>query len=56
MLEFLFNKVAGLGLQFIKKILKHKCYPVKFMKILRTPLLQNTSGGCFLKGSVKELA
>ena len=32
-----FNKVAGL-----------RCFPVNFMKFLRTPLLQNTSGRLLL--------
>ena len=36
------------GLQlFIEKSLQHKCFPLKFVKFLRTPFLQNTSGGCF---------
>ena len=34
--RFFFNKVAGL-----------RCFPVNFAKFLRTPFLQNTSGGCF---------
>ena len=34
-LESLFNKVAGL------------CFPVKFAKFLRAPILKNTYGGCF---------
>ena len=33
-----FNEVAGLG---------HRCFPVNFVKYLRTPFLQNTSCGCF---------
>ena len=24
-----------------------RCFPVKFVKFLRTPILNNTSGGCF---------
>ena len=49
--ESLFNKVAGGpgACNFIKKILQHRCFPVKFTKFLRTPFLQNTSGGCFYK-------
>ena len=27
----------------LKKRLKHRCFPVNFMKFLRTPVLQNTS-------------
>ena len=32
---------------FIKTRLQHGCFPVKFIKFLRTPFVQNTSGGCF---------
>ena len=45
-LESLFNK----GLQafnFIKRRHQLRCFPVKCKKFLRTPFLQNTSGGCF---------
>ena len=43
MLEFLFNKVAGLQVcNFIKKRLKHRCFPVKFAKYFK-----KTSGDCF---------
>ena len=31
----------------LKKRLQQGCFPVKFAKFLRTPFLQNTSGGCF---------
>ena len=34
-----FNKVAGL-----KNRIWHRCFPVNFVKFLRTPSLQNTSG------------
>ena len=44
MLEFLFNKVAGLRpATLLKKRLWYRC-PVKFAKFLRTLFLQNTSG------------
>ena len=43
MLESLFNKAAN----FTKRRLQHKCFPVKFPKLLRTLFLQNTSSGCF---------
>ena len=37
MLEFVFNKVAGLkALNFIKKRLQHRRSPVKFAKFLKT--------------------
>ena len=31
----------------LKKRLWRRCFPVNFAKFLRTPILQNTSGGCF---------
>ena len=46
MLESLFNKVLDLKICiFIKKTLQHTCFLVKFTKHLKTPFLQNTSGG-----------
>ena len=33
---------------FIKKGLWHRCFPVNFVKFLRTPFLQNTSGRLLL--------
>ena len=45
-----FNKVAGLRpATLLKKRLWHRCFPVNFEKFLRTPFVQNTSGGCFWK-------
>ena len=42
------NEVAGLSpatlLKILKKTLWHRCFPVYFVKFLRTPFLQNTSG------------
>ena len=39
-LESLFNKAAGpKACNFIKKRLQHRCFPVKFSKILRIPIL-----------------
>ena len=35
-----FNRVAGLP-NFLKKRLQHKCFPVKYVKLLRTPILKN---------------
>ena len=47
-LESLLNKVARLKpCKFIKKRLQHMCFPVKNANFLKTPFLQNTSGGCF---------
>ena len=31
----------------LKKRPWHRCFPVNFANFLRTPFLQNTSGGCF---------
>ena len=39
--ESLFNKVYR-----SRKRLCHRCFPVNFAKLLRTPFLQYTSGGC----------
>ena len=42
MLESLFNKVPCLQVcNFIKKRLQHRCFPVKFAKFLRTPILKS---------------
>ena len=42
--SLLLNKVAGLSpATFLKKRLWHRCFPVSFVKSLRTPFLQNTS-------------
>ena len=39
-----FNKVAGLRpVTLLKKRLQRRCFPVNFVKFLRTPFLQNTS-------------
>ena len=47
-----FNKVAGLRpATLLKKRLWHGCVPVKFVKFLRTPFLQNTSGGLLLSST-----
>ena len=40
-----FNKVAGLrSATLLKKRLLHRWFPVSFVKFIRTPLSQNTSG------------
>ena len=45
-----FNKVAGLRpATLFKKRLWRRCFPVNFVKFLRTPFLQNTSGRLLLK-------
>ena len=44
-----FNKAAGLRpATLIKKRLWHRCFPVSFLKFLRTPFIQNTSGRLLL--------
>ena len=43
-----FNKNADLSpATLLKKRLWHSCFPANFVKILRAPFSQNTSGGCF---------
>ena len=34
-------------IKFLKKRFWHRCFTVSFAKFLRTPFLQNISGGCF---------
>ena len=36
-----------IGVFFNKSRLQHSCCPVKLAKFLRTPISQNTFGGCF---------
>ena len=44
-----FNKVTGLrSATLLKKRLWHRCFLVNFVKFLRTPFLQNTSGRLLL--------
>ena len=41
LLENLFNKFVGLQIyNFIKKRLQHRCFPLKFARFLRTPILK----------------
>ena len=48
--ESLFNKVAGRRpATLFKKRLWHKCFPLNFVKFLRTPFLQNMSGRLLLE-------
>ena len=35
------------NLQLYEKRHQHKCFPVKFTKILKTGILKNSPGGCF---------
>ena len=56
MLKSLFDKVAGLNVfNFIKKRLQHKCFPVKFAKSLRIPILKNICERLFLYLFLDEL-
>ena len=42
--SFFFNKVAGVRpATLLKKRLSRRCFPVNFVKFLRTPFSQNTS-------------
>ena len=41
-LESVFSKVAGLkACNFITKKVQHRCFPVRFAKFLRIPILKN---------------
>ena len=45
--ESLFHKVAGLRTAtLLKQRFWHRCFQVNFLKFLRVPFQQNTSGGC----------
>ena len=45
-----FNKVSGLSpATLLKKRLWNRCFPVNFVRFLRTPFLQNTSGRLLLR-------
>ena len=48
-----FNKVENLRLAtLLKTRLRHRCFPVNFVKFLRTPFLQNTSERLLLEGTL----
>ena len=50
-----FNKVAGLRpATLLKKRLRHRCFPVNFVRFLRTHFLQNTSGRPLLQCKVSK--
>ena len=52
----IFNKVAGLEpASFFKKDFKHNCFPVKFAKLLRTPILKNICKRLLLEVFYKKL-
>ena len=52
--ERLFFKFWHRPATLSKKSLWHRRFPVNFAKFLRTPFLQNSSGGCFCKLQVNE--
>ena len=55
--ECLFNKVACLNAcNFIKKRLWHRCFPVKFVKFSRTPILKNICERLLLHHGYSRLA
>ena len=56
MFWFLYNELPQ-ACKFIKKRLGHKCFPVNFVKFLRTSFLHTNSGGCFwmFRSNYKEL-
>ena len=43
------ENTVPMACNFIKERLWRKCFPVNFVKFLRTPFLQNTSGRLFLE-------
>ena len=50
----IFNKVARLRrAPLLKKRTWHRCFPVSFVKFLRTPFLQNTSGRLLLNSVIE---
>ena len=48
-LESLFHKVAGLqyAILLLEKKLRHRCFPVNFVRFLWIPLWRNTLDDCF---------
>ena len=51
-----FNKNAGVRpTTLLKRRLWHRCFPVNFVKFLRTPFLQNISGRLLLDSKVTGL-
>ena len=49
-----FSGVSDLQL-FKKRRFRHRCFPVNSAQFLRTPSLQNTSGGCIYRGLFRTL-
>ena len=56
MLKSLFNKVTGLrACYFIKKRLRHICFPAKFMTFLRTHISKNICERLLLNFSDRKM-
>ena len=51
--EFFLSQVQG---TLLEKRLEHSCFPVDIKKFLRTSILENTSGGCFLSFIQKNIS
>ena len=50
--SFFFNKIAGLRLAtLLKKRLWYRCFPVDFVKFLKTPFYRTPLGDCFFSFS-----
>ena len=45
-----FKEITRKPATLLKKRLRHRCFPVKSEKFLRTPFSWNTSSGCFCNG------
>ena len=55
MSDSFFNKLADLRFAtLLKKRLWHRCFPVNFAKLLRTPFLQNISGQLLLNNGTSK--
>ena len=53
MFECLFNKAAGLqACNFIEKKIQPSCFPVKFAKLLRIPILKKRCERVLLENAV----
>ena len=42
-------------INFVKRRLQHRCFPVNIAKFLRTAFWWNTSGGCFYMCSIEKM-
>ena len=54
-MESLLNKVVSLlALNFTEKRFQHKCFPVKFAKVFRTPILKNICERMLLENLINK--